>query len=163
MTGRPVTVGDLHGFSPAEPFDAILLNHVFEHLPDPVAQLARMRELLRPGGRVVLVWPNPRGYGARRFGAAWFTWDPPRHLVVPPVSAVAAAAGAVGLHQISWRTLGRGAASHAAYSMAIQAGRPVMLDRPEIGRADRAFHHFEHLRLLIDPEAGEEAVLTIGL
>jgi SAM-dependent methyltransferase len=161
VTGRPVRVGDIHGFHPEHPFDAILLNHVFEHLPDPVGDLKRLGELLRPGGRIVLVWPNPNGLGARRFGAAWFAWDPPRHLVIPPASAVAAAARRVGLTVRSWRSLGRGAASHAAYSRALRDGRPITLDHPDIDASDRAFHRVEQLMLPVARASGEEAVIVL--
>jgi SAM-dependent methyltransferase len=161
VTGRPVWVGDVHGFRPGHAFDAILLNHVFEHLPNPVAELARLRELLTPGGRIVLVWPNPVGLGARRFGAAWFAWDPPRHLAIPPASAVGAAAERVGLRVRSSRSLARGAASHAAYSRALRDGRPVVLDHPEIDATDRSFHRLEQLLLLLGRAAGEEAVIVL--
>jgi SAM-dependent methyltransferase len=161
VTGRPVWVGDVHDFRPERAFDAILLNHVFEHLPDPVGDLARLRELLTPGGRIVLVWPNPQGLGARRFGAAWFAWDPPRHLVIPPASAVGAAAARVGLRVGSWRSLARGAASHAAYSRAVRDGRRVVLDHPEIGTSDRLFHRIEQLLLPLVRTAGEEAVIVL--
>lgn len=38
-------------------FDAVVLGDVIEHLKDPVAALARAREFLRPGGRVVVTVP----------------------------------------------------------------------------------------------------------
>lgn len=161
VTGRPVHVGDLASFPRGEGFDAILLNHVFEHLPDPVGDLGRLRALLRPGGRVVLVWPNPRGLGARRFGPAWFAWDPPRHLVIAPAAAVAAAARRVGFAVRSARSLARGAASHAAYSRALRSGSPVVLDHPEVGLGDRLFHQMERAALRFDRAAGEEAVLAL--
>ena len=161
VTGRPVAVGDVHSFEPSAPFGAILLNHVFEHLPDPVVDLRRMRELLGPGGRVILVWPNSLGLGAHRFGEAWFAWDPPRHLVLPPVAAVIPAASSVGLRVGSWRSLGRGAASHAACSRALRHGRPVNLDRTDVRQLDRAFHLVEQMLLLLDPQAGEELVLVL--
>jgi SAM-dependent methyltransferase len=161
VTGRPVWVGDVHAFRPEHPFDAILLNHVLEHLPDPLRDLARLRDLLRPGGRVVLVWPNPEGLGARRFGPAWFAWDPPRHLVIPPASAVGAAGTRLGLRVRSWRSLGRGAASHAAYSRAIETGRPVTLDHPDVRPSDRLFHQLERLLLPFARAAGEEAVVVL--
>lgn len=63
-------------------FDAIVLSHVVEHLPRPEATLARCRALLAPRGRLALATPNPHGEGARRFGADWVHWDPPRHLEV---------------------------------------------------------------------------------
>lgn len=44
-------LGDSH-------FDVITLFHVFEHLPDPVADLRRLRTLLRPGGRLVIEVPH---------------------------------------------------------------------------------------------------------
>ena len=161
VTGRPVTVGDVHSLDPTVAFDAIWMHHVFEHIADPVADLRRIKELLRPNGRAVVVWPNPRGLGARRFGPAWLHWDPPRHLAIPPVSAVVAAARSAGLRVASWRSLGRGAASISACSVALREGRPVALDNPDIRMPDKLFHWFERLLLLVDPEAGEEVVLVL--
>lgn len=41
-------------------FDTILCYDVLEHLRDPWSVLARLRELLRPGGRVHVALPNAR-------------------------------------------------------------------------------------------------------
>jgi 2-polyprenyl-3-methyl-5-hydroxy-6-metoxy-1,4-benzoquinol methylase len=46
-------------WSPAS-FDTILCYDVLEHLRDPWTVLARLRELLRPGGRVHVALPNAR-------------------------------------------------------------------------------------------------------
>jgi 2-polyprenyl-3-methyl-5-hydroxy-6-metoxy-1,4-benzoquinol methylase len=43
-----------------EPFDVVALWNVFEHLPDPVASMKMFRELLRPGGAVVIKVPDAR-------------------------------------------------------------------------------------------------------
>lgn len=58
LAGRPaeVIVGD--AADPpvgAGPFDALLCRHVVWNLPDPHAALRRWRDLVRPGGRLVLV------------------------------------------------------------------------------------------------------------
>jgi SAM-dependent methyltransferase len=45
---------DGHG----ETFDAVISNHVFEHFRDPVAALAKMRDLVRPGGCVLVATPD---------------------------------------------------------------------------------------------------------
>jgi 2-polyprenyl-3-methyl-5-hydroxy-6-metoxy-1,4-benzoquinol methylase len=42
---------------PPHSFDCIRLSHVFEHLIDPVAVLRKCREMLRPGGIVVMDHP----------------------------------------------------------------------------------------------------------
>jgi trans-aconitate methyltransferase len=45
-------------FHPEERFDSIILEHVLEHVDDPVGLLVRVREWLAPGGRLFLGVPN---------------------------------------------------------------------------------------------------------
>ena len=76
----PVFVGNLPD-SPYEPgsFDAVVLWHVLEHVPDPVEALAKAREILRPGGLLVIAVPNFESLQARFSGRHWFHLDVPRH------------------------------------------------------------------------------------
>jgi 2-polyprenyl-3-methyl-5-hydroxy-6-metoxy-1,4-benzoquinol methylase len=76
----PVFVGDLL-FSPYadSSFDAVVLWHVLEHVPDPVATLVRARQILKPGGLLVIAVPNFESLQARFAGRHWFHLDVPRH------------------------------------------------------------------------------------
>jgi SAM-dependent methyltransferase len=57
-------------------FDAVTAWSVLEHLHDPAAAFARIHELLRPGGRLVIHVPNLRSVMSR-----WsYREDVPRHL-----------------------------------------------------------------------------------
>jgi SAM-dependent methyltransferase len=70
------------GTQPGNYFDAVTLNHVIEHLHDPVKTLSLSRQALKPGGVIYLATPNFAAGGHRLFGADWFPLDPPRHLVL---------------------------------------------------------------------------------
>ena len=88
---RPVawTVEDV---SAGEGFDAVVLDNVLEHVPDPVATLRRAWSLVRAAGRLIVLTPNAASYGHARFGARWRGLEPPRHLVLfTPISFAAAA------------------------------------------------------------------------
>jgi 2-polyprenyl-3-methyl-5-hydroxy-6-metoxy-1,4-benzoquinol methylase len=63
-------------------FDVVTAGHVIEHTHDPVAALAAVRNVLRPGGRLWLGTPNLDSAGERLFGSRWRALDPPRHLVL---------------------------------------------------------------------------------
>lgn len=67
-------------FVPEAPFALISMVHVLEHLPDPVAALARCRELLEAGGHLFVSVPNIDSFEARTFGRRWIGLDIPRHL-----------------------------------------------------------------------------------
>jgi 2-polyprenyl-3-methyl-5-hydroxy-6-metoxy-1,4-benzoquinol methylase len=63
-----VLVGDLERMElPFEPasFDVVLCGDVIEHLRDPGAALARLRPLLKPGGRLVVSTPNIANWAMR--------------------------------------------------------------------------------------------------
>jgi SAM-dependent methyltransferase len=61
-------------------FDVIILWHVLEHLPEPRAVVAKCRELLRPGGLLVVAVPNFDSLQRMATGRHWFHLDLPRHL-----------------------------------------------------------------------------------
>jgi SAM-dependent methyltransferase len=54
--------------------------HVLEHLPDPRPYLETARDLLAPGGRLIVQVPNAASWQFRLFGRYWNGIDVPRHL-----------------------------------------------------------------------------------
>src|SRR5262249_9479546 len=78
--GGDATAGTLQTASyEAEKFDAVVMRHSLEHVPDPIDDLVRVRRVLRPGGLLAISVPNFACWERRRFGAAWFHLDIPRH------------------------------------------------------------------------------------
>ncbi|MCI5149055.1 MAG: class I SAM-dependent methyltransferase [Candidatus Electrothrix sp. MAN1_4] len=65
-----------------ESFDAITINHVLEHVPEPSELLSMARRLLKPGGVLYIDTPNIQSPGARIFGPNWRGLETPRHLVL---------------------------------------------------------------------------------
>lgn len=65
---------------PDDMFDAITMNHVIEHVFDPISTFKEVLRVLKHGGRLVVLTPNVESLGHRLFGKAWFHLDPPRHL-----------------------------------------------------------------------------------
>jgi SAM-dependent methyltransferase len=159
-SGCPVWVGDFRE-APlrAGGFQLIVLNHVFEHLADPLAALGRMRELLAPEGRAVLVFPNPQSLGAKVYRSAWFHWDAPRHLVLPSVPALVSAAPSAGLRVARVRTSAKFAAAHSAPSRAYRAG--LGADATVVGPRDQAFAFVERGLVALGLNLGEEAIVVL--
>ncbi len=62
--------------------DVVTLNHVIEHLPDPIAVLSECRRVLKPGGKLVLLTPNTQSWGHKRFGECWLPLEQPRHFIL---------------------------------------------------------------------------------
>ncbi|MFW5684278.1 MAG: class I SAM-dependent methyltransferase [Spirochaetota bacterium] len=70
--GVPIAVGTLEEVDlTGRRFGAAHFSHVIEHVPDPRAFLASVRELLVPGALMVLVTPNTAGLQPRLFGPEW--------------------------------------------------------------------------------------------
>ncbi len=62
------------------PFDVITLWHVLEHVHEALGQFRRLRELLAPGGIIVMALPNIGSVDAGAYGPHWVALDVPRHL-----------------------------------------------------------------------------------
>lgn len=79
--GLEVRCGSLEGQCyETDSFDAVTLNHVIEHVPDPVGTLSECCRVLKPSGKLVLFTPNTASLAHRLFGGDWRGLEPPRHL-----------------------------------------------------------------------------------
>lgn len=137
-------------------FDLIFLNHVIEHAHNVLAWIRRIEQLLSPTGKVVLVFPNPNAFGARRFGRAWYPWEAPRHLVLPSIRGLRMLVGSTGLCVESVRTTSRYAAYFCSQSRRVRAG-----GRTATTRSDRLFAVAETLALGLGFSVGEEVVAVL--
>ena len=61
-------------------FDLVLLTHVLEHTPDPIAALTHLKPLLSPASLLIVEVPNNQNLGLKTQGKAWPWLDVPRHL-----------------------------------------------------------------------------------
>jgi 2-polyprenyl-3-methyl-5-hydroxy-6-metoxy-1,4-benzoquinol methylase len=80
-----------------ERYDAISLNHVIEHLFDPIAALTACARLLAPGGRIWIATPNLDALGHRLYRAHWRGIEAPRHLMLFRAQTLERALHAAGL------------------------------------------------------------------
>ena len=79
--GVTVDLGDLRNINyPENSFDAITLNNVIEHLPNPVDVLEECKRILKPNGHLVVVTPNIQAWGHQKFKSDWRGLEVPRHL-----------------------------------------------------------------------------------
>lgn len=82
-TARGLTVwrGDLTDapFEDAS-IDLVIVNHVLEHVFDPLATLRKIAAVLKAGGRVIGEVPNVDSWDFRVFRALWGGGHAPRHL-----------------------------------------------------------------------------------
>jgi SAM-dependent methyltransferase len=87
-----------------EAFDVIFLGHMAEHLPDPLLVLRRLRQLLAPGGLIVLDQPNLDSAHATLFGPTWGHWQLPYHRTLTGRRGVRRLASLADLKVVRLRT-----------------------------------------------------------
>jgi SAM-dependent methyltransferase len=60
-------------------YDLVMLNHSFEHMPDPLQAMRDIYRLLKPDRMTLIRIPVADSYGWRKYGVNWMAMDPPRH------------------------------------------------------------------------------------
>ncbi len=129
---------------PGQRFHAITLNHVVEHLHDPLAVLADCAAALEPGGSLWAAVPSGAAEGIERFGAHWYPFDPPRHLVLFTPGALRAAFEKAGL-------------------TAVTSPPPTLLATRWTFRASRAFEQGDAAPLTARPKSvGDVAAAVVA-
>jgi len=81
IPGIQLNIGRIQAdlFSAAS-FDAVSLFHVFEHLEEPRETLDIIDKILKPGGILMMSFPNINSLQSGIFKGKWLHLDPPRHL-----------------------------------------------------------------------------------
>jgi 2-polyprenyl-3-methyl-5-hydroxy-6-metoxy-1,4-benzoquinol methylase len=163
--GLKVHLGDLTSVGlPDEHCDAITMNHVIEHVPDPVMLLRECRRVLRRRGRLVATTPNTKSHGAQLLGAEWRGLEPPRHLFLFSPQTLCHCAQRAEFSDVqAWSTAANAEIILAA-SFEIQAAVRQKQPTGPLTRIQRALRalalqYREQLKLREQPDLGEEAVL----
>ena len=156
--GVPVHLGPVASLGlEAGGYDAVVLNHVLEHVHDPRAMLRELRRLLRPGGRLVAATPNFASYGrVAAFGRSWIGIDAPRHLHHFRAPHLERLAREAGFAQAACRTTSANAELLGGMSLALAHGGGPSLKRDWAAKAYQVRAWLAHRR---DPGCGEELVL----
>jgi SAM-dependent methyltransferase len=106
--GVSCVVGSVYAMPEAVrgPFEAVTAWDFIEHVPDPVAALAAMARMLRPGGHVFLSTPDARSAAARVLGRHWHYLDPVQHIVLFGRETLGRALEGAGFEPVAWRSFG---------------------------------------------------------
>ena len=162
-SGVEVHIGPLEDLARAQRrFDAIVVNHVIEHVLDPLALLRVCRSMLRPGGSLVCVTPNARSWGHRNFAVNWMSLDPPRHISIFTPAAMQMASRMAGCEAAEISTSCANVEAFALGSFEIGAtGRYAMAGAASWrSQALAAIAQLRALRKFRkDPQSGDELVL----
>jgi SAM-dependent methyltransferase len=86
---------DLHQETRRYPL--VMMHHSFEHMADPLAVLARARDLVTDEGTLLIRIPLAGTYAWRTYDRDWAQLDAPRHLHLFTERSLRALAGSAGL------------------------------------------------------------------
>ena len=87
-------------------FDLITLNHVLEHLPDPLVFMSELLDKnLAPGGLVYIEVPRANSWQASIAGKKWMHWDIPKHLTHWTKSGLEKEFSKIGYRKVASRGL----------------------------------------------------------
>lgn len=148
---------------PDNTFDAIIMNHVIEHVHDPEKNMAHSLRLLKPGGKLVVVTPNINSVGHKYFGKSWRGLEPPRHIHIFSCNTLRKVAQNAGFCRCSAFTTMANAQVIASGSFELQkAGDRVTSSDTSLCShiAAVVFQMWAMIVYQIDKESGEECVLV---
>jgi 2-polyprenyl-3-methyl-5-hydroxy-6-metoxy-1,4-benzoquinol methylase len=159
--GLEVSRGTISDLPVTSRYDVITLNHVIEHVIDPVCLLDECRKRLRPTtGRLIITTPNINSLGHWWFSRHWRGLEVPRHLILFSQNGLRECVQRAGLSLCRLRTETR--LARMIYSPSVCAKR----DERDVGQrtgfevgtkiAAYLFQGLEDLLLYVKKDVGEE-------
>lgn len=140
--------------------DVVTMNHVVEHIYDPVSALKECRRALKNGGVLRIYTPNALSLGHEVFGKSWRALDPPRHLQVFSPPTMRAVLIAAGFRDIKIRTSARNAAGVYNASASIAREESLSNCGAQTHKGVTAFALKESLLCFLGAQKGEEIKAT---
>jgi len=149
-------------------FDAINMNHVIEHVFDPVKLLLEWRRILKPTGCFVVITPNINSFGHSLFKRNWFNFDPPRHVFLFSELSLRLLAGKTDFNDCTIFTTS--AIAEIVFRGSLCIRKVGKYDIKGISSPLNAFEKLkavlmqahETLRVKAEPGVGEEVVMISG-
>ena len=146
-------------------YDVITLNHVIEHVADPIDLLRECRRRLRAGtGRLIITTPNVKSLGHRWFGQHWRGFEIPRHLFLFCPQALSEAVSRAGLRVNMIRSETRLARMIYNTSVYAKAGERELGGRVQFNAmtkiASYLFQAMEDAAICFKKDVGEEILAS---
>jgi 2-polyprenyl-3-methyl-5-hydroxy-6-metoxy-1,4-benzoquinol methylase len=163
-TGLNISVGTLESLSlPENSYDAVIMNHVLEHVECPLTQLASSKKLLKSGGYLVIRVPNFNSRGHRFFKEFWRGIEVPRHFfhfTCPSLRRMTAMIGMDGCRVYSDNTN-----AEIMFTSSFMLSRNIPANEShKLGKAPRMasllWQIISRIDLYFNPDSGEECVLV---
>jgi SAM-dependent methyltransferase len=138
---------------PAAHFGGLTAIHVLEHLDDTTADavLACWRRVLLPGGRALVVMPDPAGRGRALAGPNWMGYQDPTHINLKPHAEWRAFVEARGFRVLREGSDGLWNAPYGTLPKLVDAG---LHSGPSLAQ-------FLAGRLFLKPGTGESSVFVL--
>jgi SAM-dependent methyltransferase len=86
LAGVRMYKGDV--FSLGGQFDIVLLNHSFEHMPEPLAVLQHIEKILKDTASAIIRIPIASSYAWQHYRSNWVQIDAPRHLFLHSLKSI---------------------------------------------------------------------------
>lgn len=94
----------------SQSFDVVVLDHVIEHLHNPIDTLRECKRVLRPDGAIIITTPNAHSLAHRLFRRYWRGLEVPRHIHIFSARSLVTAVHSAGFERPHIQTLSRSAA-----------------------------------------------------
>lgn len=92
---------------PKQSFDIITMFDVFEHLQDPMRDMAKLASLLKPDGVIIIATGDTKSLAARVLKRRWTFFIPPQHMFFFNRNNVTTLLHEAGLKPVRWHRVGK--------------------------------------------------------